>query len=100
MSTMRAQKDAETFALHRRMETADDAAAFVPPLGSLIVGTEDGGAGTTGGTEERSLRQREQVEIAKGGEFEPRMGAQSFAQSRRITGIGGVERDERHGHTL
>jgi hypothetical protein len=59
-----AQENAETFFFHRGMKTADDAATGITPAGGLVVGGEDGLAGTTGGTKKRGFWQREQVEIA------------------------------------
>ncbi len=59
-----AQKDAETFLLHRRMKTADNAMPFVAPFGSLIIGGEYDFAGATGGTEHRGFGESEQVKVA------------------------------------
>ena len=61
------QKDLQTFLFHRRMETTDDAAPGVTPLGGLVVGGEDDAAGALFGTEQRGFRQRQQFEIAEHG---------------------------------
>ena len=72
-----AQENAETFFFHRRMKTADNAATGIAPAGGLVVGGEDGLAGATGGTKQRSLGQCEQVEIAQSGQLRPRAGGQT-----------------------
>lgn len=91
-----AQEDAKTFLLHRRMKTTDDAAACIAQTGGLIVGVEYGLAGTARGAEERGLGQGEQVEIAKCGDLSRRIVAQTLAQTRRITGVTGVDYSRCH----
>ena len=77
------QEDAEAFLLHRRMEAADDAAAFVAPTGGLVVGAEDGVAGAAGGAEERGLGQGEQFKVAEGVEFSRGGRAQTRGNPKR-----------------
>lgn len=82
--------DAETFLFHRGVKTADDTAARVAPLGSLIVGGEDGAAGATGGAEQRCLTQGEKIEIAECGQPWRRACAKTHSELARPTRIGGV----------
>lgn len=69
------------------METADDATTGVAPFRGLVVGAEDGMAGTTGGTEERGLGLDKQVEIAERGKLAGRVCAEALAETHRVTGI-------------
>ena len=81
------------------METSDDAAPGVAPLGGLIVGAENGIAGTAGGAEQRGLGQGEQAKVAAGGQFGRGVLAQALVQARGKAGI--IARDrfglEAHG---
>src|SRR6266404_4945072 len=71
------------------MESADDAAPGVAPLGGLVVRGKDYFTRTTGGTEQRGFGQGEQVEVAEGGQLGGRSVAQPLTQARRPAGVSG-----------
>jgi len=79
------------------MKPADDAAACVAPPGGLIIGGEDGAAGTTGGAKDGCLGFGQQVEITEGGKLNWIVLVQAFTQPCRVAGIGEVEDGGRHG---
>ena len=92
-----AQKDAQAFLLHGRMETANDAAPIIPPTGGLVVGGQNDVAGTAGGTKERGFGQGQQTQISQGSQGGGSSRAQPLTQGRGVAGIGDLEHAGIHG---
>ena len=79
-----AQKNLQTFPFNGRVKAADDAAPGVAPLGGLIVGAENGIAGTGGRAEQGGLGQGEQVVVAARGQFGQGVRPQTLPQTGEI----------------
>ena len=90
------QKDLQAFPLHRGVKTAHHATACLAPSGCLIMRGQNGAAGTAGGAEERCHGQREQIEIAHGGELRRRTCTQPLVQASRVTNIPSAQCKWRH----
>jgi len=79
------------------METSDDSAAGVAPVGGLIVGAEDRFARAAGGAEEGSKGFGEQRRIAEGEELAGCLRTESIGELRRPVRVVGDENVGIHG---
>lgn len=86
-----AQENPQTFAFHRRMETADDGNVCVARFYREVVGFEDEIAGAAVGAKEGERFFREQVEITNASELFGRGASEKGFERGRIARVGAAE---------
>ena len=89
-----AQKDTQTFTLHRRMKSANDGNVCVAQFYREVVGFEDEIAGAAVGAKEGERFFREQVEITNASELFRRGASEKGFERTRIARVGAEERKQ------
>ena len=89
-----AQENPQTFAFHRRMETANDGNVCVAQFYREVVGFEDEIAGAAIAAKEGERFFREQVEITNANELFGRGASEKGFERTRIARVGAAERKQ------